>query len=124
MEIIFLIGGALFLAYAGVLMLYYNIHSKEKKNIPQKLIAKGVMRHRRGVYEKAYAYFKIAYEYSEKNHDYYNMAEALYHIGLVCQEQNDVENARYFFEKAYQIYYENDEEGGIDKTQLSLNSLR
>jgi hypothetical protein len=52
------------------------------------------------------------------------MAEALYHIGLVCQEQNDVENARYFFEKAYQIYYENDEEGGIDKTQLSLNSLR
>nr|WP_054858286.1 hypothetical protein [Methanobacterium formicicum] len=59
MEIIFLIGGALFLAYAGVLMLYYNIHSKEKKNRPQKLIAKGVMSHRRGFMRKPMLILKL-----------------------------------------------------------------
>ena len=123
MEMIYLIVGAMFLAYAGMLMLYYNVHSKERKNKPSKLISKGVMSLRRGVYEKAYAYFKIAYEYSEKINDYHNMAEALYHIGLVYKEQDDVENARYFFEEAFKIFNEYNEERGIDKTQNSLNYL-
>lgn len=123
MEMIYLIVGAMFLAYAGMLILYYNIHSKERKNKPSKLISKGVMSLRRGVYEKAYAYFKIAYEYSEKINDYHNMAEALYHIGLVYKEQDDVENARYFFEEAFKIFNEYNEEKGIDKTQNSLNYL-
>jgi len=123
MEMIYLIVGAMFLAYAGMLMLYYNVHSKERKNKPSKLISKGVMSLRRGVHEKAFAYFKIAYEHSEKINDYHNMAEALYHIGLVYNEQNDVENARYFFEEAFKIFNEYDEEGGIDKTQNSLNYL-
>jgi len=123
MEMIYLIVGAMFLAYAGMLMLYYNVHSKERKNKPSKLITKGVMSLRRGVYEKAYAYFKIAYEYSEKINDYHNMAEALYHIGLVYKEQDDVENARYFFEEAFKIFNEYNEERGIDKTQNSLNYL-
>jgi tetratricopeptide (TPR) repeat protein len=124
MEMIYLIIGAMFLAYAGMLMLYYNVHSKEKKNRPSKLISKGVMSLRRGVYEKAFAYFKIAYEYSEKIDDYHNMAEALYHIGLVYQEQNDVENAQYFFEESFKIFQENEEEEGVDKTQKSLNFLK
>ncbi|AUB57619.1 MULTISPECIES: tetratricopeptide repeat protein [Methanobacterium] len=123
MEMIFLISGVLFLAYAGMLMLYYNIYSKEKKNRPPKLISKGVISLRRGVYEKAYAYFKIAYEYSEKNNDYHNMAEALYHIGLVYREQDDVESAQYFFKESFKIFHENEEEEGVVKTQKSLNYL-
>lgn len=113
----------MFLAYAGMLMLYYNLHSKEKKNRPSKLISKGVMSLRRGVYEKAFTYFKIAYEYSEKIDDYHNMAEALYHIGLVYQEQNDFENSQYFFEESFKIFHENEEEEGVHKTQKSLNFL-
>ena len=51
------------------------------------------------------------------------MAEALYHIGLVYREQDDVESAQYFFKESFKIFHENEEEEGVVKTQKSLNYL-
>lgn len=123
MEMIFAVAGAMFLAYAGILMLYYNIRSKERRKKTSKLMFNGVMSLRRGVYEKALAYFKIAYQHSEKINDYHTMAEALYHMGLVYQEQDEVENAVVMFHAATEIYDEINDYEGINKSIEAADSL-
>ena len=79
---------------------------------------------RKGVYDKALTYFKIAYEYSEENNDYQNMAESIYYIGLVCQEQEDNENAAYFFQEASTLYDKIEDYAGRDKAFNAVNSLK
>jgi hypothetical protein len=70
MDMLILIAGAMFLAYAGMIMLYYNIRSKERKKKISKLMFNGVMSLGRGIYDKAATYFKVAYEYSEEINDH------------------------------------------------------
>ncbi|EKQ51356.1 MAG: tetratricopeptide repeat protein [Methanobacterium sp. Maddingley MBC34] len=123
MDIILIIG-AMFLAYAGILMVYYNIRSKERQKRASKLMLNGVMSLRRGVHEKAIAYFKIAYDYSEGINDYHTMAESLYHIGLVYEDLNDLENAVYMFNEAAKIYGEIDDYEGMEKSTKASDSLK
>jgi tetratricopeptide (TPR) repeat protein len=119
-----LIVGAMFLAYAGVLMVYYNIRSKERQKRASKLMLNGVMSLRRGVHEKAIAYFKIAYDYSKEINDYQKMAESIYHIGLVYEDLNDVENALHMFNEAAKIYDEINDYDGMEKSIKAANSLK
>lgn len=118
-----LIVGAMFLAYAGILMVYYNIRSKERQKRASKLMFNGVMSLRRGVHEKAIAYFKIAYDYSKEINDYPTMAESIYHIGLVYEDLNDVENAVIMFNEAAKIYDEIGDYEGSEKSTKAANSL-
>jgi hypothetical protein len=124
MDMIILIVGAMFLAYAGMLFLYYNIRSKEKKKKISKLMLDGVMNLRRGAFDKAITYFKIAYEYSEEINDYQNMAESIYYLGLICKEKEDIENAVYFFQEASTLYGEVEDYDGRDKAFNAVNSLK
>lgn len=119
-----LIAGAMFLAYAGLLMIYYNIRSKERQKRTSKLMLNGVLSLRRGVHEKAMAYFKIAYDYSEEINDYQTMAESIYYIGLVYEDLNDVENAVYMLNEAAKIYGEIDDLEGMEKSTKALASLK
>lgn len=119
-----LIIGAMFLAYTGILMVYFNIRSKERQKRTSKLMLNGVLSLRRGVHEKAIAYFKIAYDYSKEINDYPTMAESLYHIGLVYEDLNDVENAVYMFTEAAKIYNEIDDYDGMEKSTKAVDSLK
>ncbi|OPZ94188.1 MAG: Tetratricopeptide repeat protein [Firmicutes bacterium ADurb.Bin419] len=121
---IILISGAMFLAYAGMIILYYRLRSQEKGKKISKLMLEGVMNLRRGGYDKAATYFKIAYEYSEEINDQKHMAEALYNMGLVCKEQNDTENAVYFFQEASKIYEGIEDYTGRDKAHNTVISLK
>jgi len=121
---IIIISGAMFLAYAGMIILYYSLRSQEKRKKISKLMFEGVMNLRRGVYDKAATYFKIAYEYSEEINDHEHMAEALYNMGLVCKEQKDTENAVYFFQEASKIYEGIGDHTGRDKAYNTVNSLQ
>lgn len=121
---IILIGGAMFLAYAGLIMLYYRLRSKEKEKRISKLMLEGVMSLRRGGYDRATTCFKIAYEYSEEIDDYQNMAEAIYHMGLVCEEQEDRENAVYFFQEASKIYGQIEDDNGRDRAYNAAESIK
>jgi hypothetical protein len=123
MDMIFLVVGAMFLAYAGMIMLYYNIRSKEKKKRISKFMLDGVMSLRRGSNDKATTYFKIAYEYSEEINDYQNMAEAIYYMGLICKENEDIENAVYFFQEASNMYMKIEDYDGRYKALKAADSL-
>ncbi len=124
MDMIILVVGAMFLAYAGMLMLYYNIRSKERKKKISKLMLNGVMSFRKGSFDKAITYFKIAYEYSEEIKDYQNMAESIYYLGLVCKETDDVDNAVYFFQEASTLYGEIEDYDGRDKAFKAADSFK
>ncbi|NYB51746.1 MAG: tetratricopeptide repeat protein [Methanobacteriaceae archaeon] len=124
MDMIFAVAGAMFLAYAGILMIYYHMRLKERHEKTSKLMLNGVTSFRRGVYEKALAYFKIAYQHSEKIKDYPTMAEALYHMGLVYQEQDEVENAVVMFHAAAEIYNEINDAAGVEKSNKAADSLK
>ncbi len=124
MEMILLVAAAMFLAYAGMIMLYYDIRSKEKKKRISKFMLDGVTSYRGGSYDNAATYFKIAYECSEEINDYKNMAEAIYYIALICQEREDVENAVYFFQEASNLYMEIEDYNGRDKASKAVESLR
>lgn len=113
----------MFLAYAGMIFLYYRLRSQEKEKKISKLMLDGVMNLRRGVYDKAATYFKIAYEYSEVINDHQHMAEALYNMGLVCKEQEDHDNAVYFFQEASKIYEGIEDYNGRDKAHNAAESL-
>lgn len=123
MDMILLIAAAMFLAYAGIIMLYYNIRTKEKDKRISKLMFEGVMSFRRGVYDKATTYFKIAYECAEDANDYQNMADAIYYMGLICKENEDYENAVYFFHEASSIYGGIEDFDGRDKSLEAVDSL-
>lgn len=124
MDMLILIVFAMLLAYVGMLMVYYNLRSKERKKKISKLMFEGVTSLRRGVYDKAATYFKVAYEYSEEIKDYKNMAEALYNIGLVCKEQKDADNAVYFFQESSKIYGEIEDYGGRDRALKAADSIK
>jgi TolA-binding protein len=51
------------------------------------------------------------------------MAESLYYMGLVCKEQNDDENAAYFFQEASKRYGEINDHEGRDKAYNAADSL-
>ena len=120
----FLIAGAMLLAYAGMIILYYHLRSQERQKKISKLMMDGVMSLRRGVYDKAATYFKIAYEYSEEINDHQHMADALYNMGLVCKEQGDNDNAVYFFHEASKLYEGVEDYNGKDKAHNALDSLK
>ena len=119
-----LIAAAMFLAYAGVIMLYYNIRSKETNKRIDKFMFDGVMSFRRGQYEQSTTYFKIAYEYAEIAKDYQNMAEAIYYLGLICQANEDIENAAYFLQEATNMYVEIEDYNGSNKALDAVASLK
>lgn len=124
MEMLIIIIFAMLLAFCGMLMVYYNIKSKDRKKKISKLMFDGVTSLRCGGYDKAAIYFKVAYEYSEEMKDYQNMAEALYNIGLVCKEQNDADNAVYFFQESSKIYEEIEDYSGRDRAHKAADSIK
>ncbi|OPX60114.1 MAG: hypothetical protein A4E25_00753 [Methanobacterium sp. PtaB.Bin024] len=121
---VILIAGAMFLAYAGLIFLYYRLRLKEKEKRISKLMLEGVMSLRRGGYNKAATCFKIAYEYSQEIDDYQNMAEAIYHVGLTCEKQEDKDNALYFFQEASKMYEQIEDYSGRDRAFEAANSIK
>lgn len=121
---IFVILGAIALAYAGMLVIYYNLHKKEKKKRLSDLMFLGTTSMRRGNLEKALIYFHKAYEYSIEVDDKEHMGDSLYNIGLILKKQGRMNEALEFMEEALNIYKEIEDEEKSKKIMKVTQSLR
>lgn len=115
--------GAIVLAYAGMLLIYYRSNLKEKEKKASSLMFNGVMNLRRGNFDKALFYFNKVYENSIENDDYEEMAEAMYHIGLVYKEKGKNKKAIRYFNSANELYGQLDDNEGTEKTTNAIYEL-
>jgi len=121
---IFVILGAIALAYAGMLVIYYNLQKKEKKKRLSNLMFHGTTSMRRGNLEKALIYFHKVYEYSIEFDDKEHMGDSLYNIGLILKKQGRMNEALEFMEEALNIYKEIEDEEKSKKIMRVTQSLR
>lgn len=115
---------AIFAAFFGMIMVYFNIRKKERRKRKSDLMLNGVLSMRRGKLDKAFVYLKAAYEYSDKINDTQGMADALYHLGFVFEKQNNLSEASELFEEAYLLYEESNDIEGIAKAKDAINSSK
>lgn len=121
---IFMILGAIALAYAGMLVIYYNIQKKEKKKKLSDLMFLGITSMRRGNLEKALIYLHKVYEHSVEVDDKEYMGDSLYNIGLILKKQGRMDDALEFMEEALIIYNEIEDEEKSRKITRVTQSLR
>lgn len=115
--------GAIVLAYAGMLLIYYRSSLKEKEKKTSSLMFNGVMNLRRGNFDKALFYFNEVYENSIENDDYEEMAEVMYHIGLVYKEKGKNKKAIRYFNSANELYDQLENNEGAEKVTNAIESI-
>lgn len=115
--------GAIGLAYGGMLLIYYRSNLKEKEKRTSTLMFNGVMNLRRGNLDKALVYFNRFYENSIEKDDYEEMAEAMYHIGLVYKEKGKNKKAMRYFNGANELYGQLEDKEGFEKTTNTIRSI-
>jgi len=97
---------AIFLSYGGVILLYYRLRAKERKNRISDYMLKGTRSTHRGNPEKALFYFKRAYEYSIDTKNIIHAAEALYHMGYIYKQKGDLNTAMKYWKESDDLYME------------------
>ena len=115
--------GAILLAYGGMLLIYYRSNLKEKGKKTSSLMFNGVMSMRRGNFDKALLYFNSVYENSIENENYEEMAEAMYHIGLVYKEKGKNKKAMRYFNGANELYDQLENNEGTEKIKSAIESI-
>lgn len=115
--------GAILLAYGGIILLYYRIRAKERRNRISNFMLKGTMNMRRGNLERALFYFNRAYEYSMDNENIADAAEALYNIGHVYKENEDIITAMKYWNESDSLYMEINDIKGNKKIKVALKSI-
>ncbi len=123
MDIITLLG-AIFLAYGGMLLLYYRLRTSEKRKELSQLMLTGIKSMRRGNLNKALIYFDKAYEYSIETDNREEMADALYNMGIIYKEKGEMDNAIEYLNSAQSIYDELQDTDGSEKAILATRSIR
>lgn len=118
-----IIFGAMFLAYAGIIILYYRIRANERKTKISNFMLKGTMSMRRGNLERALIYFSSAYEYSIDKDNKADAAEALYNIGHVYKSNGELNMAMEYWKHADDIYGEINDSKGSNKIKAALKSI-
>jgi tetratricopeptide (TPR) repeat protein len=114
---------AMFLAYAGIILLYYRIRANERKTKISNFMLKGTMSMRRGNLERALVYFTGAYEYSIDRDNKFDAAEALYNIGYIYKEEGELSVAKDYWEHADDLYNEINDNKGSNKIKAALKSI-
>jgi len=102
--------GAIFFAYGGIILLYYRLRGKERKNRISEYMLKGTRSTHRGNPEKALFYFNRAYEYSINTKNIIYAAEALYNIGYIYKEKGDLSTAMKYWKESDDLYMKTDDE--------------
>ncbi|HML04919.1 MAG TPA: hypothetical protein VK426_03995 [Methanobacterium sp.] len=105
MDLIILLS-AIFLAYGGIILLYYRLRAKERKNRISEYMLKGTRSTHRGNPEKALFYFNRAYEYSINTKNIIYAAEALYNMGYIYKEKGDISTAMKYWKESDDLYME------------------
>ena len=108
MDILILLG-AIFLAFGGIILLYYRLRAKERKNRISEYMLKGTRSTHRGNPEKALFYFNRAYEYSINNENIAYAAEALNNIGYIYKENGDISTAMKYWKESDDLYMKIDD---------------
>ena len=116
--------GAIGLAYGGMLLLYYRLNRKEKQNKVSSSMLKGITSMRRGNLDKALIYFDKAYNYSTQTDNREEMADALYNMGNIYKEKNEIGNAVKYLSGAHGIYEELQDNEGREKVINAMHSIR
>ncbi|MDI6724407.1 MAG: tetratricopeptide repeat protein [Methanobacterium sp.] len=116
--------GAMALAYGAMLVIYYRSRSTEKHQKTSDLMLKGIRSMRHGNLDKALIYFNKAYEYCMETDNIEETAEALYNIGLIYKEKDDIENAIKYLKSADEIYYQLRDRDGKQKVKSAIISIR
>lgn len=114
---------AMFLAYAGIIFLYYRIRANERKTKISNFMLKGTMSMRRGNLERALLHFSNAYEYSIKKDNKADAAEALYNVGYVYKAKGEISMAMEYWKHADDLYSEINDEKGSNKIKTALKSI-
>ena len=115
--------GAIFLAYGGIILLYYRMRAKERRNRISNFMLKGTMSMRRGNLERALFYFNRAYEYSMDKENIADAAEALYNMGHVYKEDGDINTAMKYWKESDSLYMEINDIKGNKKIKVALKSI-
>ncbi len=123
MDIITLLG-AMFLAYGGMLFLYYRLRRTEKRKELSHLMLSGIKSMRRGNLNKALLYFDKAYEYSIEMDNMGEMADALYNMGMIYKEKGEMDSAIEYLGSAQSIYDELQDKDGSEKVTVATRSIR
>ena len=108
MDLIILLS-AIFLAYGGIILLYYRLRAKERKNRISEYMLKGTRSTHRGNPEKALFYFNRAYEYSINTKNIIYAAEALYNMGYIYKEKGDLSTAMKYWKESDDLYMKKDD---------------
>ena len=116
--------GAMCLAYVGMILLYYRLRKTEKRKELSQLMLIGIKSMRRGNLDKALIYFDKAYEYSLEINNREEMADALYNMGIIYKERNEMDNAMEYLNSAQDIYDELQDKDGSKKVVLATRSIR
>lgn len=122
MDVLILLG-AIFLAYGGIILLYYRVRAKERRNRISNFMLKGTMSMRRGNLERALLYFNRAYEYSYDKENMAGAAEALYNMGHVYKENGDISTAMKYWKESDKLYLEINDIKGNKRIKIALNSI-
>ena len=116
--------GVMFLAYGGVILVYYRIRANERKTKVSNFMLKGTVSMRRGNLERALFYFNRAYEYSLDDENIADAADALYSMGNIYKESGDINTAIKCWENSDHLYTKINDVNGNKKIKNALKSFK
>ncbi|MGZ7048748.1 MAG: hypothetical protein ACXVHS_00015 [Methanobacterium sp.] len=120
---IFIILGAILLAYGGIILIYLKMRAKERRVKVSNLLHKATLSMRRGNKERALIYFNSAYEYSINGDNKADAAEALYNMGYIYNEEGKIDVAIEYWNHANDLFDEINDKQGNKKIKEALKSI-
>ncbi|MGZ7095064.1 MAG: hypothetical protein ACXVHU_01205 [Methanobacterium sp.] len=120
---IFIILGAILLAYGGIILIYLKMRAKERRVKVSNLLHKATLSMCRGNKERALIYFNSAYEYSINGDNKADAAEALYNMGYIYNEEGKIDVAIEYWNHANDLFDEINDKQGNKKIKEALKSI-